>query len=268
MVPDRDAYRPSHHLLADDYTGALGTLLAVTLERADEAYVALDEAELEADLPDADECADTWTAVRGEFEHLSGAPLWGSSRTEYRLTGEEAALERLCGLVGGVCGAHFVFQVLLAVEGEAVLEAVPHHGAASVSALPLGGETYLDAVAAAFDGQAACLVADGTRVEWDADGTHWAIRGGSLCKESPDGRNSTCWGISNLLAARVHRSEPTLELTWDTGDPDGPVERALFGVTRALASRPERVPCPDRVTAERAKTVLAEVLARYDGRSL
>jgi len=271
----------THALLARDYPDALAAVVAETLSRAEAAFVLVDHDERDESFDPAEETRETWAAVRDAFEALDGAgpfrddaggesaPPTGpgastpDGSTPYRLVGEPAAVERLCSLAGEpVVGRWFLRDVRLTVDGDPVLGAVPHHSELWVDAAPLG-EGYLDAVAAALADCRACLVPAGTRLAWTVDGRTYRLAGGSLCIEREEDADS-CWGLARLQAVR--REGSTLVLDWA---PDGrplPI-RALSRGLRALlpgAALPERVPCGNAETAERARASVAETLAAFE----
>lgn len=140
--------------------------------------------------------------------------------------------------------------------------AVPHHSRAVLT------DDDLALVAVCEDALAplrACVVETGTQVEWTADGRRYRVAGGSICRESLDGRWSTCFGLTGLRF--VDRSdERTVRLTWRRPDrPDSRLLATLAGVVDRLSpDAPTILHVPDVATAHQVAAVLEDMLERYD----
>lgn len=275
--------RGTHVLLAGDYTDALEAVVTETLPRVEEAAVLLDLDELDEGFDPSAQSLEVWTAVRDSFEPIDGPgpfaseavddtateqvddPDASTGRTSFRLVGDTGALERLCTLAAEpVVGQWFLQQVRLTTGGDVVLGAIPHHRHLWVDTDPFQ-EGYIDSVAEALADCRGCLVPAETRLEWSVGDRTYRLAGGSLCLEHGSGvAGDTCWGLAQVDSVRREGSELVLE--WK---PDGralPV-RLLSRLLWALlpgASRPERVPCNDPETAERARELLARTLAAYE----
>lgn len=273
----------THVLLADDYTDALGAVVAETLPRVEDAYVLLDYDELDEGFDPAAPSRERWTAVRDTFEPVDGPGPFPEEAvdasaseqvtdrdaptgcTAFRLVGDPAALVRLCTLAGEpVVGQWFLQQVRLTDGGDIVLSAVPHHRKLWVDADAFQ-KGYVDALADALADCRGCLVPAETRLKWSVGGRTYRLAGGSLCVESDGGLTSdTCWGLTRLDSVRREGSE--LILAWRSDERPLPVRTLSRGLRAVLpgASIPERVPCKDPETAERARKLLAKTLAAYE----
>lgn len=273
----------THVLLAGDYADALGAVVADTLPRVEDAYVLLDHDELDGGFDPAAPARERWTAVRDSFEPVDGpgpfpeeavdAPASEqvtdrdalTGRRDFRLVGDSAALVRLCTLAGEpVVGQWFLQQVRLTNGGDVVLNAVPHHRTLWIDADAFQ-KGYVDALADALADCRGCLVPAGTRLEWSVGGRTYRLAGGSLCVEYDGGlTGDTCWGLTRFDSVRREGSE--LVLARDPDERPLPVRTLSRGLRAVLpgASIPERVPCKDPETAERARELLAETLAAYE----
>lgn len=273
-----DGFHRTHALLTDAYADALARAVDALLPHADAGLVRTDEPWLSED-PDGDDCRETWEAVRGRFDRRperddGSRAAWcvAVGETDGAEAGGETdgaeALGRLVGLADGVVGPHFLFEVELAREGRTLLSATPHHSDLGVDADALP-ESTLGEVESALSGLPACLVAADPFAEWEAENRLWRV-GSAVCRETPDGDRTSCYGVSNLRGVAVAADGTALELTWGLGGPvsDDPIGRALSWGLDRLYRPPERLPCGDADRAESVAAFLAATLRRFDGREI
>jgi hypothetical protein len=265
-----DDFEGTHTLLSDDYAAAFVRTVVSLVPHADRGVVRLDEAWLDEE-PDGEDCREAWEAVRDRFERAPSDDA--SSREAWRVelvddgTGLDA-LSRLVELAGGIAGRHFVFEVELAREGRTALSAVPHHSdlRVDVDVLP---EAAFAAAEDALSDLEACLVAEDPVAEWVARDRQWSV-GPAVCKETLDGRRTSCYGIANLRGVAVAADGTTLRLSWGLDGPvfDDPIGKALSWTLEKLYRPPAALPCGDAERAERVAAFLAETLRRFDGREI
>lgn len=259
----------THSLECDRFADAFPPLLETVVPHATTATVLIDPEEADHE-PDGPECRAVWARARDAFERApdadeSGREAWRCDTTD---PDARAALFDVGALISGIIGRHFVFGVRLQRDGTQVLDSIPHHSAASIDADALPDDTVEEVDAALVD-LAACLVPHGTRIVWEAADRRWSVRGSSICVETPDGKRTACYGVSNLRGIDVADDGTTLALSWGTEEfPDDAVGRLLSWVTGKLYSPPPALPCGTEVRASEVRELLAETLEKYDGRSL
>ncbi|SER72772.1 hypothetical protein [Natrinema salaciae] len=259
----------THHLECDGFAEECRSLLESVLPDATTAVVWLQEDELEME-PDGDDCRRTWTAVRDRFERFPGADRNGTTAWRVPTTtapGRDALFE-LVALTDGIAGSHFVFRFELRDGDTPVLDAIPHHADAGVDATLLGDEIRSGEIVGLSEHDA-CLVPTETRFEWVAEDRRWAIRGGSLCVETLDGRTESCYGLTNVEGARIGDDGTVLALAWDPGElPDDAVGTLLSWIADKLYNPPPAVSCETLERARAVEAYLQELLAAYDGREI
>lgn len=266
MVPayDPDAYDLT--LWADDYADALPTLVDEALAHASDVYLCLEPKWLE-EPPDGEACRRTWRRVSGAFDPVTG--VWDDAHPQYRgpLPAAESGFRELLSHLDGIAGPHFLRFVMLADGDDQLLYALPHDSGANVASGAFSGE-FRSAVADAFQGRAACLVDAGTHESWVAGDREYSLRGSSLCAATLDGKRTVCYGLAGVTATAVDGDELCLQWGSPPDDDAGLVDRAVRTARSGAAGPPERIPCGDRETAERVRDRIAELLDRYDGRSV
>ncbi|MDS0298975.1 hypothetical protein NDI76_09470 [Halogeometricum sp. S1BR25-6] len=266
-MPSTD-FHGTHTLLSGDYVDALSGLLDALFPCADRGLVRLDEEWLD-EAPDVEDCAWAWDAIRGRFDRLSnrdehGWTAWG---VELDDPGRDA-MRRLVELTNDAVGSHFVAEILLVRDGRTVLSAIPHHSDLAVDADVLREDAFA-AAEASLAGLEACFVPVEPHDEWEAGNRRWSV-GPAVCKETLDGRRTSCYGVSKLRGLRTADDGTTLELAWDLGEPlsEDPIGKALSWTLEKLHRPPGALPCGDEQRAERVADFLAETLRRYDGREI
>ncbi|MFC6835311.1 hypothetical protein [Halomarina ordinaria] len=248
-----------HELVAREYVPALGALVGASLARVDAVSLLLDESELTLDVDDAERAERTWEAVRDDFSPSADPPTTADDRAWYRAPLPDAAeaLRALVDLTDGHVGRHFVQTLVLVRDEAAVLRAVPHHSRAAVDA------SLLERGNGALADRYACLVPWAEGVCWESADRRFAVEGGSLCRETLDGRRGTCWGLANLRY--VDRGPDLLRLTWrPPAWPDGPLGRVLSATVGRLGEPPQSLPVPDEETCDAVATRLERFLAVYE----
>ncbi len=259
----------THTLESAEFYEGFATLLDVLVPRSTTALVLLDW-NWAGDGSDDEACEQVWDAVEDRFERVpdedtSGRIAW---QIDLEDAGDRRAFRDVVGLIYGILGQHFVYWVALRRDGETVLESVPHHPYAGIDAEALG-EDVLSEVSDALDEQAACLVPDGTRIEWVAEGRRWSLRGASICTETLDGNRTVCYPATNLEALRIDDDRTTLRLAWGAHEfDDDALGHVLSWITKKVYHPPSALPCETEERAHEARELLAETLGAYDGRTL
>ena len=275
---------PTHTLLSETYAEPLVAIARVTHSYSDSVFVRISHGELpdSGDLPENPTnpyergiaaIHSAWSRVSDAFEPAETSIEWGHSADQtastYRLDEDSSALTHLLDLTKHqINGAHFVAEILFVSNRRPVLYGLPHHQTLTVDTKPIDSERYLDAVADALSDQAACL-ATCEELTWEYDGTRYRLSGASLCIDS-SGNQSACWQLTRLRRLTIHPTRPELIADWNPVTERPILGAVVRGLTRIspIPAIPERIPCPNRETAQQAHDLVAETFQQYDGRSM
>ncbi|ELZ11599.1 hypothetical protein C479_07041 [Halovivax asiaticus JCM 14624] len=256
----------THSLLSDHFGEAFTALFEHVTDETTAAVVRVDEGELSLDI-EGDETRSTWESVRDRFERVAdGDGSKSTWRCPTTTAADRSALANLFSQAAGIVGTHFVHEIELRRDGQALVFAVPHHQDAFVDATVSDRIDREEIVA--LPCEKTCLVPTEPAERWVEDDREWSLAGTSLCVERRDGRRTNCYGLSNLHAVSI-AADGTLELTWDAGTVgDDVIGRALTWVMKKFYRPPTAVPCPDHERARAVRARMQAILAAYDGRGL
>jgi hypothetical protein len=260
-APDFEAFPTTHELLAKSvgYHEVTATILSLVLRRASAGFVRIEHDQLEETFEDTPRCRETWKAVRDSLSWTEDAQGGAWYRGDLPETADE--FERLWSLSDGLCGVHFVNEIALYDEDGWLFYAVPHH---TYCWLRDSVGIFIGDVDDALASQRACVLPEGTSVEWGRDGGSYSISGTSLCVKSGRLRTSNCYGVANLDAVHANETTRTLSLVWRPDPIPSLVGRVLMGALSLVYNPPEQLEFEDERTFRKVRSVLRKIIDKRE----